>query len=126
MLQQVPCLRTGLARNRRRSCAAAASDVQCIRRQVLMHPMNIELRSLRHVAVLAELLSYTRAAQKLCLTQSALTRSIQAIEKRAQARLFDRDRGGVRLTPVGRAFVQRAIQLLRDADELERMLQQSA
>jgi DNA-binding transcriptional LysR family regulator len=92
---------------------------------ILMHGGNMELRRLRHVVVLAKLLSYTKAAQELCLTQSALTRSIQAMERRANARLFDRDRSGVRLTPVGRAFVARASALLREADDLDRMLRRS-
>jgi DNA-binding transcriptional LysR family regulator len=87
--------------------------------------MNIDLRSCRHVVVLSRLLSYTRAAQELCLTQSALTRSIQAIERQAGTRLFDRDRGGVHPTAVGRAFVERAAALLRDADELARLLERS-
>src|SRR5689334_8952814 len=85
----------------------------------------MDLRSLRHVVVLAKLLSYTKAAQELCLTQSALTRSIQGIERRCNARLFDRDRGGVHLTAVGRAFVERATALLRESDDLDRMLRRS-
>ena len=70
-----------------------------------MHWMNIELRSLRHVVVLSRLLSYTKAAQELCMTQSALSRSIQTTEEQLKARLFDRDRGGVHLTTLGRTFV---------------------
>src|SRR5215470_2581795 len=85
----------------------------------------MDLRSLRHVVVLSKTLSYTKAAQELCLTQSALTRSIQAVERRCSARLFDRDRGGVHLTTVGRAFVERAAALLREADDLERALRRS-
>ena len=88
--------------------------------------MNIDLRSCRHVVVLSRVLSYTKAAQELCLTQSALTRSIQAVERRANARLFDRHRGGVYLTSVGRAFVERASALLRDADDLERLLDRAS
>ena len=85
----------------------------------------MDLRSLRHVVVLAKLLSYTKAAQELCLTQPTLTRSIQAIERRCNVRLFDRDRSGVHLTAVGRAFVERAAALLREADDLDRMLRRS-
>ena len=91
-----------------------------------MSSTNIDLRGLRHVVVLSRLLSYTKAAQELCLTQSALTRSIQAIERRANTRLFDRDRGGVRVTAVGRAFIDRAAALLREAEDLDRMLRRSA
>jgi DNA-binding transcriptional LysR family regulator len=86
----------------------------------------MDLRSLRHVVVLARLLSYRQAAEELGLTQSALSRSIQALERRAEVRLFDRDRAGVRLTAVGRAFVERAQALLREADALERSLSRHA
>jgi DNA-binding transcriptional LysR family regulator len=86
----------------------------------------MDLRSLRHVVVLARHLSYRKAAEELGLTQSALSRSIQALEQRADVRLFDRDRGGVSLTSVGRAFVERAQALLREADDLERMVSRHA
>lgn len=86
----------------------------------------MDLRSLRHVVVLARRLSYTKAAEELGLSQSALSRSIQAVEARAKVRLFDRDRGGVHLTPVGRAVAERAAALLREADDLDRMLGRAA
>ena len=86
----------------------------------------MDLRSLKHVVVLSRVLSYTKAAQELHLTQSALSRSIQAVERHANVKLFDRDRGGVRLTAVGRSFVTRAAALLRDADELDHLLRRSS
>ena len=91
-----------------------------------MNSMNIDLRTCRHVVALARLLSYTKAARELCITQSALSRSIQAIEKHAGVKLFDRDRSGVHVTAVGRDFVKRATLLLRDAEDVERMLQRGA
>jgi DNA-binding transcriptional LysR family regulator len=90
-----------------------------------MSLMNIELRKLQHVLVLARTGSFVRAAQELHLTQSALTRSIQAIEARFTIRLFDRDRSGVRLTAVGREFLKRAQPLLNEADDLARFLQRT-
>ncbi|CAN7452049.1 LysR family transcriptional regulator [Phenylobacterium sp. LjRoot219] len=86
----------------------------------------MDLRSLRHLVVLARRLSYTKAAEELGLSQSALSRSIQAVEARAKVRLFDRDRGGVHMTSVGRAVADRATVLLREADDLERMLARAA
>jgi DNA-binding transcriptional LysR family regulator len=86
----------------------------------------MDLRNLRHVVVLARRLSYRKAADELGLTQSALSRSIQAIERRADVRLFDRDRGGVHLTSIGREFAERAAGLLRDADDLERLLHRAS
>lgn len=80
----------------------------------------IELRSLRHVVALARTLSYSRAAEELGISQPALTRSIQAIERQVGMRLFDRDRGGVGLTPAGRRFAERGRQLVSDAEAFER------
>ncbi len=88
--------------------------------------MNADLRQIRHVVTLGKLLSFTRAAQELGITQSALTRSIQAIEEKAKVRLFDRSRGGVRLTEVGRSYVKRGASLLKDAEELDRLLDGAA
>lgn len=88
--------------------------------------VNIELRQIRHLVVLARLLSFTQAAKELGITQSALTRSIQAVEARANVRLFDRDRGRVALTEVGKAYIRRAADLLSDAEDLDRFLDQTA
>lgn len=87
-----------------------------------MHMMNMDLRSLKHVVMLSRTLSYTRAADQLGLTQSALSRSIQSFERRLNTRLFDRDRSGVHLTAIGRSFVERAIVVLQETEELERMV----
>ncbi len=84
--------------------------------------MNMDLRSLKHVVALSRTLSYTRAADQLGLTQSALSRSIQSFERRLNTRLFDRDRSGVHLTAVGRTFVDRAVVVLQETEELERMV----
>jgi DNA-binding transcriptional LysR family regulator len=86
----------------------------------------MDLRNLRHVVALARHLSYRKAAEELGLSQSALSRSIQAVEQRADVRLFDRDRGGVHLTAVGRVFADRAAALLREADELDRVVRRHA
>ena len=79
----------------------------------------IDLRGLRHLVALGRHLSYVRAADDLGITQPTLTRSIQALERRLQIRLFDRDRGQVSLTPPGRQIAERAAILLADAEALE-------
>jgi DNA-binding transcriptional LysR family regulator len=86
----------------------------------------MELRGLRHLVTLARLCSYTKAADELGISQSALSRSIQAIERSAKVRLFDRDRGGVHLTTVGRELSERAAALLREARDLDRFLIRAA
>jgi DNA-binding transcriptional LysR family regulator len=86
----------------------------------------LELRHLRHLVVLARTLNYVRAAEELCITQPTLSRSIQTLERHLGLRLFDRDRGGVALTPQGRAIANRAAFLLTDAEDLERQSKLSA
>ena len=88
--------------------------------------MTLELRSLRHAVTLARLLNYRRAAEEIGVTQSTLTRSIQAIEERTQARIFDRDRTGVSLTPLGREFVRHAEAVLRSAEDLSQTMARAA
>jgi DNA-binding transcriptional LysR family regulator len=75
---------------------------------------------LRHVAVLAEHRNFRVAAEKLHLTQPALSRSIQSIERALGVRLFDRGRGGVELTAFGRTVVGHAREILLAIDGLHR------
>jgi DNA-binding transcriptional LysR family regulator len=82
----------------------------------------INLRQVHHLVVLAQLKSYVRAADALGVTQSALSRSIQALEAHYDVRLLDRDRGGVRLTPSGQEIIAEAEGLLNRAAELSRKL----
>ena len=61
--------------------------------------------------------SYTRAAQELALTQSAVSRQIAQLESFLNVRLFQRTRHGVLLTPSGAEYAQ---QVARRLDALER------
>jgi DNA-binding transcriptional LysR family regulator len=87
---------------------------------------NIDLRTARHIVMLAKHMSFTRAAEELGITQSALSRSLQRFERSIKMRLFDRNRGGVHVTVVGKAIIDRAMALIREADQFERVLEQSA
>jgi DNA-binding transcriptional LysR family regulator len=72
---------------------------------------NIEVRHLHAVIVLGEELNFTKAALRLHLTQSALSRQITEIEEQHRFRLFTRDnRRAVRveITDAGRVFVEEA------------------
>jgi DNA-binding transcriptional LysR family regulator len=91
-----------------------------------MTSRNIEFWKLQHVAVLARHGSFVKAAEELHLTQSALTRSIQGLEKQFAVRLFDRERSGVILTAIGRELLQRAEPLLLDCADVTRFLQRAA
>jgi len=78
----------------------------------------IELRSWRQFLVLARELHYGRAAEQLHMTQPPLTLAIQQLERRLGARLFERTRRSVALTPVGAALVEPVRQLLQQAGAL--------
>ena len=70
---------------------------------------NVEIRHLNAVIVVAEELSFTRAAFRLHISQPALTRQIIDLEKEHRFRLFTRSkRRPVELTDAGRIFVQEA------------------
>ena len=86
--------------------------------------MNIDLRQCRHVLALEQHRNFARAADALGLTQPALTRSLQALEKSIGARLFDRDRTSVEPTPVGVRLIERARLLVNQALDIEQDLQQ--
>jgi DNA-binding transcriptional LysR family regulator len=86
--------------------------------------MKIELRQLRHVVELDRYRNFARAAEALGLTQPALTRSLQALEKSVGTRLFDRDRSLVQPTLVGERLIARARPLLNEAHNIEHDVQQ--
>lgn len=78
---------------------------------------NLEMRHLYAVIILAEELNFTRAAHRLHLTQSALSKQINDIEKQNRFRLFTRDKKrAVELTDAGRAFVEDARSALLHAE----------
>jgi DNA-binding transcriptional LysR family regulator len=72
----------------------------------------MELRHLRHVLALAEHANYHRAAEALGLTQPALTKSIQQLERQLAVRLFDRLERGVVPTAFGRLVAESAREIL--------------
>lgn len=76
----------------------------------------MELRHLQHFLAVAEEQSFTRAAQRVHIVQSALSTSIRALEDELQAKLFVRGARQVRLTPAGRAFLATARETLRVID----------
>src|SRR5437763_13995733 len=78
----------------------------------------IELRLWRQFLAVAEELHFGRAAQRLHMTQPPLTQAIALLEERLGARLFDRTKRSVRLTPAGAALVPHARALLARAAAL--------
>jgi len=78
---------------------------------------NLEVRHLHAVIVLAEELNFTRAADRLHITQSTLSKQITEIEQQHRFHLFTRNnKKNVQLTEVGRIFVEEARSALLHID----------
>ncbi|TPQ23850.1 LysR family transcriptional regulator [Streptomyces sporangiiformans] len=74
--------------------------------------MDVHGRDLRYFVAVAEELHFTRAAERLYVSQPALSKQVRALERQLGAPLFERDRQGVRLTPVGTALLPHARQVI--------------
>jgi DNA-binding transcriptional LysR family regulator len=79
--------------------------------------MDVHGRDLRYFVAVAEELHFTRAAERLYVSQPALSKQVRALERQLGAALFVRDRQGVALTPAGAALLPYARQLLETWDE---------
>jgi DNA-binding transcriptional LysR family regulator len=66
------------------------------------------LEALRRFVVVAEELSFTRAARRLHVVQSGVSSVVAALERELGATLFDRDRHAVALTEAGRVLLPEA------------------
>ncbi|RMI32346.1 LysR family transcriptional regulator [Nocardia stercoris] len=76
----------------------------------------MELQQMRYVIAIAETNSFTRAAERCRVVQSALSHQIARLERELGAKLFERTSRRVRLTPAGAAFLPAARQCLDAAD----------
>ncbi|MFN8186004.1 MAG: LysR family transcriptional regulator [Gaiellales bacterium] len=74
--------------------------------------MDVELRHLRALIAVAEELNFTRAAERLHLTQQALSGQIRQLEQRVGTRLVERDTHHVELTAGGVELYERSRSLL--------------
>src|SRR6478752_1979977 len=80
-------------------------------------PDAIELRHLRAFVAVADDLSFSRAAQRLFISQPALSRQIRGLERLVGCDLFRRSTQRVELTLAGEALLARAQALLADLDD---------
>jgi epsilon-lactone hydrolase len=86
-------------------------------------PEAIELRHIRAFVTVAEELSFSRAADRLYVSPSALSRQIGALEKLVGCELLERSTHSVELTLAGDALLERAREVLRDVDAAVQMAQ---
>lgn len=80
-------------------------------------PDAMELRHLRSFVAVAEELNFRRAAERLFITQPALSRQIRTLERLVGSQLLRRSTHRVELTIAGEALLDRARRLLREVDD---------
>ncbi len=85
--------------------------------------MNFE--ELRIFAKVADLLSFSRAAEQLGLAKGHVSSSVQQLEARLGTRLLHRTTRSVRLTPDGERFLERCKDLQAEAEQLSAMFKPS-
>lgn len=86
----------------------------------------MELRHLRYFVAIAEEENYRRAADKLHVSQSPLSRQMQQLEEEISAELFEAAGRGVKLTAAGRLFLEKAKSILASVDAAAREARDAA
>ncbi|GHG95815.1 LysR family transcriptional regulator [Streptomyces lanatus] len=74
--------------------------------------MDVHVRDLRYFVAVAEELHFTRAAERLYVSQPALSKQVRALERQLGVELFRRDPQGVALTEAGGALLPHARRVL--------------
>ena len=87
-----------------------------VRRQYLFVEASIELRQLRYFVAVAEALHFGRAAERLHMSQSPLSRAIRDLERELGLVLFVRTTRRVELTAAGSVLLERSRQALIEID----------
>src|SRR5688572_12101007 len=85
-----------------------------------------DVHQLRVFLAVAENLSFTRAAEALLLTQSAVSHQVAALERSLATSLFERRGRSVALTPAGRVLVDRSRRVFAALGEAEAAVRAAA
>lgn len=78
----------------------------------------MNFKQMEHLLALAATGSFSQAANQCCLTQPALSRSVQTLEEELGGRLFDRLGKRVEPTPLGQEVLRRARRILDEATDM--------
>lgn len=84
------------------------------------------LQALRSFAKVVELGSFARAAERLSVSTSAVSRQVAELEATLEVRLLNRTTRKLSLTEAGQAYYERCVQLLADLDEADASVRSAA
>lgn len=82
---------------------------------------SMDLSKLRLFYAIAQEANVTKAAEKLSVTQSALSKSLTDFEQRINTKLFDRYSKGMRLTPQGERLYGHAKKIFEEQEAFEKI-----
>ncbi|MGA9032830.1 MAG: LysR family transcriptional regulator [Sulfuricaulis sp.] len=80
----------------------------------------MDISALQAFIAVAESGSFSRAAERIFLTQPAISKRIAALEQEIGARLFDRVGRKIHLTPAGEALLLRTRAVLSELEDIKR------
>ena len=81
--------------------------------------MEVHTRDLRYFIAIADEGNFSRAAERLFVSQPALSKQIRTLERHLRTQLFVRDRHGSRLTAAGEEFARHARSLIASWDDAQ-------
>lgn len=83
-----------------------------------MTTFNLEFKYLESFIMLYNYRNFTKAAERLYITQSALSRRIKNLEDKLGVELVKRNKHGVEITDAGYSFYKACIKLIKEKDNL--------
>ncbi|WP_184491573.1 LysR substrate-binding domain-containing protein [Streptomyces sp. I6] len=86
----------------------------------------MQFPQLRYFVAVAETRHFTRAAERVHVSQPSLSQQIRALERELGVELFSRARGNIALTDAGEALLPLARRILADADTARHEVQELA
>ena len=86
----------------------------------------MEFRQLRYFVTVAQELHFGKAAERLQITQPALSKQIRVLETELAIELFIRTKRTVKLTKAGEVFLEQAQQLLQQAERAIKLAKRTA
>ena len=85
--------------------------------------IKVNIKQMQYAIELAKTCNFSKASEKLNITQPALSKQIMLLEKDLGVKLFERSGNPLRLTPAGERFVSEARELICKEEELRRLME---